>query len=174
MNGRVGTASELARVAGGSSPGRAPSMSSANLGGPCPLCNQRLTTDAIAQGLGVCRVALPPTPEDDRLVEGQESEDGSITEIHHLYTDPPLTDCSRSQSSQAGRSFLSWLRSTGTRVDFIGSSFLSRAIETAYAMFVKPCDGGGATCSGVVEDGIGREVDASGIFSWRSVWRGGQ
>jgi len=54
---------------------------------------------------------------------------------HDVYRDPPLSDCARHVTKQAGRSFLSWLQSKGIKLDFIGTSNLQRTIESALAFF---------------------------------------
>lgn len=73
------------------------------------------------------------------------------TTVHHLYLDPTLTDCSRTQSFSAGHRFLSWCRERGVRIDFVGSSFLRRAMETSHQMFAAHCEGLDGLCQGVVD-----------------------
>lgn len=65
--------------------------------------------------------------------------DGEIIRLHDMYTDPALTDCSRRQSVEAGRSFMKWLQRNHIKIHFVGSSFLMRAFQTAYGMFNAPC-----------------------------------
>lgn len=85
------------------------------------------------------------------LVPGHTGEDGAVIRAHDLYWDPTLTDCARKQSELAGRSFLRWLRRSSIRLDFVGSSFLMRAFDTAYSMFVAPCVGQNAeNCTGIL------------------------
>lgn len=73
------------------------------------------------------------------LVPGRRGADGAVVRAHDLYRDPTLTDCARVQSKYAGRALFNWMRSYGVKLDFIGSSFLLRAFETASAMFIAPC-----------------------------------
>lgn len=73
------------------------------------------------------------------LIPGQSGDRGGIIRVHDLYRDPLLTDCSRRQSLEAGRTFLKWLQRKEIKVDFIGSSFLMRALQTAHEMFREPC-----------------------------------
>lgn len=84
---------------------------------------------------GDCTVAV----EAPNLTPGQVGKKGAIIRVHDLYTDPLLTDCSRRQSIQAGRSFIKWLRKKRIKVHFAGSSFLMRALQTAYGMLRAPC-----------------------------------
>jgi len=58
-----------------------------------------------------------------------------VIRVHDLYKDPSLTDCARYSAKLAGGSFLTWLRSKGIKLDFIGSSNLARAVETAVPFF---------------------------------------
>eukprot|EP00427_Karlodinium_veneficum_P011919 CAMPEP_0169096578 /NCGR_PEP_ID=MMETSP1015-20121227/19069_1 /TAXON_ID=342587 /ORGANISM="Karlodinium micrum, Strain CCMP2283" /LENGTH=415 /DNA_ID=CAMNT_0009157343 /DNA_START=123 /DNA_END=1370 /DNA_ORIENTATION=- len=90
------------------------------------------------------------------LVPGEQGENGGIVRIHDLYLDPALTDCARLQSVRAGHSFLHWLKTSKIRLDFIGSSFLMRAFETAYAMFVEPCSESGSAldCSSILNESL--------------------
>ena len=76
-----------------------------------------------------CTVHVQSRDDDD------ETAANIVVRAHDLYRDPALTDCARQQSVAAGRAFALWLRASRVRLRFVGSSFLMRAVETAYAMF---------------------------------------
>jgi hypothetical protein len=87
------------------------------------------------------------------LKPGTQGRYGAIIRVHDLYVDPALTNCSRVQSQRAGRSFLNWLKRKGIRIHLVASSFLMRAVETAYGMFRAPCEGPDAmNCTGLFVD----------------------
>mmetsp|Transcript_106241 Transcript_106241/g.317430 ORF Transcript_106241/g.317430 Transcript_106241/m.317430 type:complete len:464 (+) Transcript_106241:81-1472(+) len=89
------------------------------------------------------------------LEAGRQGPGGAIVRVHDLYRDPALSDCARRQSLIAGRVFIGALRSRGIPIDFVGSSFLMRAFETAYGMFVRPCKlEAGQLCEGVLDDDV--------------------
>ena len=90
--------------------------------------------------LNISRGLAPASStEKDCTVGIVQTEAEQIVRLHDLYRDPGLTDCARDQSVQAGLALLRWLDSQGLALHFIGSSFLMRAFETAYAMFVEAC-----------------------------------
>jgi len=86
---------------------------------------------------GDCTVEI----EAPSLIPDQRGENGALVLLHSLYTDPAITDCARMQCAAAGRSFLKWLQTKRIHIDLVGSSFLLRAVETAYAMLRAPCSG---------------------------------
>lgn len=97
--------------------------------------NQTFGLEGATAKEGDCRVEVIAPG----LVPGQAGSKGAIVRVHDLYTDAALTDCSRRQSVQAGRSFMKWLQRKAIKVHFTGSSFLMRAFQTSYGMFREPC-----------------------------------
>eukprot|EP00929_Paragymnodinium_shiwhaense_P075387 TRINITY_DN38537_c0_g1_i2.p1 TRINITY_DN38537_c0_g1~~TRINITY_DN38537_c0_g1_i2.p1 ORF type:complete len:426 (+),score=51.86 TRINITY_DN38537_c0_g1_i2:53-1330(+) len=94
---------------------------------------------------GDCTAEVLGTGSPSDLAAGR-----TIIRLHDIYQDPSLTTCATSQSRLAGMQLLRWFNESGIELQFIGSSFLKRAIQTAHMMFVAPCKEG-AACNHVMD-----------------------
>lgn len=79
-----------------------------------------------------CMLHLKPRTDN----KTQWDEEGGVVPLHHYYIDPVLTQCSKFQNEKAGESFRKWLKQEGIKLDFLGSSLLSRTFQTAYGQLL--------------------------------------